>query len=201
MKGNFKNCLDHTLIHEGGWSDHPKDPGGATMKGITLATYRQYRPGASKADLRTISDAEVESIYRKGYWDKVRGDDLPAGLDMVAFDAAVNSGPSRGAKWLQGALGVADDGVIGPATIAAASTSDHKQVILDACRNRMNFLRRLDTWPTFGKGWERRVDHVRAQSLVMTQEPDKPKASPSYRKPSLLSIITAFIRHLLGGKK
>jgi len=93
----FSTVLAETLTHEGGWADHPKDPGGATMKGVTLATYRQYYPNATKADLRKISDADLKMIYRTGYWDKVRGDDLPPGVDLMTFDVAVNSGPRRAA--------------------------------------------------------------------------------------------------------
>lgn len=174
MKNNFPACLAITLSHEGGWADHPRDPGGATMKGITLATYRQYRPGATKAQLRAITDAEVQAIYRRGYWDAVRGDDLPAGVDLVAFDAAVNSGPSRGAKWLQTALGVTADGKIGPKTLAAADRANRAWVIRTSCDVRLRFLRGLSAWPTFGKGWQRRIDDVQAKALAMAQTPPAP---------------------------
>ena len=112
-KGNFDRSLLLVLAHEGGWADHPKDPGGATMKGVTLATFRRYRPGASKADLRNISDADLQRIYRDGYWNVIRGDDLPSGLDFAVFDYAVNSGPGRAAKHLQAVLGVPQDGKVG----------------------------------------------------------------------------------------
>lgn len=171
MKSNFPKCLAEVLKHEGGWADHPEDPGGATMKGITIGTYRQYRPGATKEQLRNISDADVERIYRDGYWNPVRGDDLPAGLDLVAFDAAVNSGVSRGARWVQQALGVTADGQIGPMTIAAAKKSDAVEVIDAALDIRMAFLRSLRTFPTFGRGWTRRVDSVRAVAKAMSSLP------------------------------
>lgn len=205
MRGNFESCLALTLSHEGGWADHPTDPGGATMKGITLATYRQYRPGASKADLRAISDAEVARIYRQGYWDKVRGDDLPAGLDLVAFDAAVNSGPARGAQWLQKALGVTPDGKIGPKTIAAAA-GQGARAINAACDYRMAFLRSLKTWPTFGKGWTARVDDVRSKAIAMvgTVSIDTDAFNSgvdAVLRPRWFAVLVAFIRYLLGGKK
>lgn len=96
MKDNFAACLRLTLAYEGGWSDNPADPGGATMKGITLATYSAWLgKDATKAELKAIPQAHIEAIYRHEYWDKVRGDDLPAGLDLVAFDAAANSGVKR----------------------------------------------------------------------------------------------------------
>jgi lysozyme family protein len=187
MKSNFAKCLPEILKHEGGWADHPADPGGATMKGITIGTYRQWKGRAvTKAELKAISDEEVAAIYKRNYWDKVRGDDLPAGLDLVAFDAAVNSGPARGARWLQTALGVAADGKIGPKTIAAAEAADVATAINRALDVRLSFLRGLKTWPTFGKGWGRRVDGVRKVALGMVgskpaEAPKKPATAP---KPS-----------------
>lgn len=139
------------------------------MKGITLATYRRYRPDATEEQLRAISDEEVERIYRDGYWEPVRGDDLPPGLDLVAFDAAVNSGVSRGAKWLQKALGAPEDGMIGPETLEAAKTADRLLVINSACIYRLNFLRSLSHWDTFGRGWQRRVDSVREVAQRMAK--------------------------------
>ena len=111
MNTNFSNALRHVLRHEGGWSDHPKDPGGATMKGVTLLVYRRHF-GADKGknDLRQITEAQLEQVYRSGYWDKCHCDELPTGIDYVVFDAAVNSGPGRGAKWLQAAIGAKQDG-------------------------------------------------------------------------------------------
>ena len=83
MKDNFDACLAKVLKHEGGWADHPKDPGGATMKGVTIAVFREYKGRAvTKDELRAISDADLRAIYKAGYWDKVKGDDLPRGLDL-----------------------------------------------------------------------------------------------------------------------
>lgn len=178
MKSNFRRVLAETLAHEGGWSDHPRDPGGATMKGVTLKTFRSYYPGATKEDLRNITDAQLERIYREGYWDAVRGDELPAGLDLVAFDAAVNSGVSRGAKWLQQALGVTADGKIGPATLAAARAAEPISVIDAALDRRMAFLRGLGTWDVFGKGWTRRVEAVRGAAKAMVA-PAAPIPAPA----------------------
>lgn len=168
MRDNFAPCLAEVLTHEGGWADHPQDPGGATMRGVTLATYRAFKGrNATKAELRNISDADLKAIYRGRYWDKVRADELPRGLDLVAFDPAVNSGPVRGAKWLQQALGVAQDGKVGPVTIKAARTAQAVPVIKRACSARMGFLRGLGTWGTFGKGWSRRVASIEARSVQM----------------------------------
>jgi len=175
MKDNFEACLREVLKHEGGWADHPKDPGGATMKGVTIGTFAQFKGRkVTKDELRNISDADLRAIYRRKYWDVVRGDDLPRGLDLVAFDGAVNSGPSRGARWLQHGLHVATDGKIGPATLAAAQRANVPQVIDYACNARLDFLRRLKTWPTFGKGWSRRVSDVRETAKRMASSVTRP---------------------------
>jgi len=166
------------------------------MKGVTLDTYRQYRPNATKDDLRRITDAEVRAIYREGYWRKVRGDSLPAGLDLVAFDAAVNSGPRRGAQWLQRALGVAEDGVIGPNTIAAAMNASPRATINAACDYRLSFLRGLPRWPTFGKGWGRRVSDVRANALAMATV----KQPSNAEKPAPSSIWAQIFAWFMGAR-
>ncbi len=177
MKANFPILLPKVLVHEGGWADHPKDPGGATMKGITIGTYRDYKGrNVTKQELRNIGDAEVADIYRRLYWDRVQGDALPSGLDYVAFDPAVNSGPARGARWLQQALGVTADGKIGTGTLAAARTAQPVPVIQRACAIRMGFLKGLKTWGTFGKGWSRRVADVEAVSVRLATSPAVAKA-------------------------
>lgn len=177
MKANFDLCLREVLRHEGGYVDHPADPGGATNRGITIGTYAQWKGRkVTKDELRAISDAEVAAIYKRNYWDKVRGDDLPSGLDLVAFDAAVNSGPARGARWLQQALGVTADGKIGPATLARAHASYAPAVIERAVGFRLAFLRGLKTWQHFGKGWSRRVEDVRVTALAMADDVSAPPA-------------------------
>lgn len=168
MKRNFKKSLKHVLVHEGGWADHPRDPGGATMKGVTLATYqRHFGENKSKDDLRNISDEQLEQIYRSGYWNKCKCDKLPGGVDYAVFDAAVNSGPGRSAKWLQAAVGAKQDGGIGPKTLARVEEHDPIQITDLMCNRRLAFLRSLSTWSTFGRGWGRRVEGVRATAIAM----------------------------------
>ena len=185
MKDNFDRCLAEVLKHEGGWADHPKDPGGATMKGVTIGTFSGFKGRkVTKAELRAISDDDLKVIYRRKYWDVVRGDDLPAGLDLVAFDAAVNSGPRRGAQWLQTGVGVTADGKVGPETLAHARAANVRLAIGRALDTRLAFLRGLKTWPTFGRGWQRRVDDVRRVALEMAYAPAQEIASaPNETRP------------------
>lgn len=160
MRDNFDACLAEVLRHEGGYVNHPSDPGGETNFGISRRAY----PGE---DIRGMTRVRAAEIYRRDYWDAVQGDDLPAGLDLVAFDAAVNSGVSRGAKWLQQAVGVAVDGVVGPATVQAARGANVAQAAQAATAARLTFLRGLRTWGTFGRGWSSRVQSVRTTALAM----------------------------------
>lgn len=163
----FAICLPLILKHEGGYVNHPKDPGGATNKGVIQSTYDSWRDrqGQPRQSVRSIADAEVAAIYRRDYWDAVKGDDLPAGVDYAVFDFAVNSGINRASRYLQEVARVAADGSIGPATLAAVKALPASTIINGLCDARMAFLRRLSTFPTFGKGWTRRVDEVRATAL------------------------------------
>lgn len=161
----FARSLPHVLVHEGGYVNHPSDPGGATNKGVTFRIYDAYRTrkGLPTRDVRDISAAEISEIYKLQYWDAVKGDELPAGLDYVLFDGAVNSGPSQSIKWLQRALGnVTVDGQMGQATLAAVAEYDDTEDLIDrVCDRRMAFLKALRIWGAFGKGWTRRVNGVR----------------------------------------
>ncbi|WP_348629672.1 glycosyl hydrolase 108 family protein [Mesorhizobium sp. WSM3860] len=118
-------------------------------------------------------------LYRRFYWDAVSGDELPDGVDYAVFDFAVNSGPGRAAKYLQAALGVAQDGRIGPATLAAARAKPAGVVIDMLCDARLAFLQRLPTWPTFGNGWRARVASVRSEALLISAQPEAPLQSSS----------------------
>ena len=161
MKDNFDKCLQAVLRYEGGKVDDPRDPGGRTAFGITQNTYNGWRSAKNlpTQDVFNITQAEVAAIYKQNYWDKVRGDDLPDGVDIAVFDFAVNSGVSRAAKYLQSTVGVTQDGVIGPATILACKTYVANQVT----DKRLGFLKGLPTWGTFGRGWANRVNDVYAK--------------------------------------
>jgi lysozyme family protein len=158
-ESNFALSLPWTLAHEGGWSNHPKDPGGATMRGVTQRVYTGFRSrkGLPNQSVRFITPEEIHDIYKFQYWDALRCDDLPAGIDYAVFDFGVNSGVSRAARYLQRVLGVKQDGIIGVNTIRAANEADPAFVVQKLCELRMQFLRGLKTWKTFGRGWTRRV--------------------------------------------
>lgn len=169
MKENFVPALAAVLVHEGGYVNHPRDPGGATNKGVTQRVYDDFRVnnGLPPRSVRYIAQEEVERIYKRQYWDAVRCDDLPAGVDYCIFDLAVNSGTNRAARFLQRSVGVLEDGKIGPVTIAAVKAQAPNLLVDLICDERMCFLRSLSTFGTFGKGWTRRVSDVRDHAKGM----------------------------------
>lgn len=169
MRDNFAASLAAVLVHEGGYVNHPKDPGGATNKGVTQRVYDDWRQknGLPFRSVKELEQSELEDIYRRQYWDAVRGDDLPAGVDYCVFDFAVNSGANRAARYLQEAVRVAADGQIGPVTLAAVAAADPSKLVEAISDARLGFLQRLTTFDTFGKGWTRRVEAVRAKARAM----------------------------------
>jgi len=167
---NFAPALKAVLVHEGGWSDNPRDNGGATMYGVTQRVYDAFRDRAHKTrqSVRAITYAEVEVIYRQQYWDVVRGDKLPHGIDYVVFDAAVNSGPRQAVRWLQRALKVRADGVMGNVTLAAVEAHPDYAALIDTMLDlRLAMLKAHEDWDVFGKGWSRRVAGVRRHGLAL----------------------------------
>jgi lysozyme family protein len=123
----------------------------------------------TEQDMRALQPSDVAPLYKERYWDKVRADDLPAGVDYVVFDTAINSGPGRAAKLLQEAIGATPDGAIGPMTLKAVAATPASDVINKFQNNRLVYLQTLPTWPTFGRGWARRVEEGRAAALQMSQ--------------------------------
>lgn len=160
---NFRPSLALVLAHEGGYVNHPRDPGGPTNQGVTQRVYDAYRDyhRQRRQSVKAVLSSEVSDIYNKNYWKLVRGDSLPVGLDYCVFDFAVNSGVSRAVRYLQRAIGVVDDGVLGMISMAAldklCKQDGCETLIAQYCANRLAFLRNLGTFPTFGKGWTRRV--------------------------------------------
>jgi len=166
MKSNYDKCLKTILHHEGGYVNHPKDPGGETNLGVTKRVYQEH--GGTK-DMKDLLVEDVAPIYKKGYWDRMKGDDLPGGLDLCVFDFGVNAGPSRAAKFLQSMIGTTVDGGIGPNTLAKVEeyvreTGEHESV-KNYQEMRQKYYERLPTFATFGKGWTRRVEETTKLAL------------------------------------
>lgn len=170
---NFSACLRFTLKFEGGFCNDPRDPGGPTNLGVTQATLSAFLGHAcSIADVRALTPNAVAPLYRQRFWDPVNGDALPAGVDLAVFDFGVNSGPIRAVIGLQRALGVADDGCVGPITIAAAkklASSDAGAALLveRICAGRLAFLTHLTVFKTFGPGLRSRVLKCERAALSM----------------------------------
>ncbi len=169
MEANFFKSLEMVLHHEGGFVQHPDDPGGATNKGITHKTYADFlgRPLEDVSELKNIPEEHVQLIYKNGYWDKVKGDELPGGVDFCVFDWAVNSGPGRAAKALQKIVMVSQDGAIGPKTLIAVSEMTPTEIIENMTKQRIEFYKELNTFDTFGRGWLRRAKETRDFALDM----------------------------------
>ena len=168
MRGNFEECLALVLHSEGGFVNNPRDPGGMTNLGVTKVTYEGYvNRHVDEAEMRSLTPDLVAPLYKKMYWDRIKGDDLPVGVDYCLFDLAVNSGVGKAGKLLQMALDVPADGLIGPMTLRALESRDPEEIVEQVCQERLAFLQSLGTWNTFGKGWGRRVAEVEQHATAM----------------------------------
>ena len=168
MQSNYDKCLETILHHEGGYVNHPKDPDGETNLGVTKRVYLEH--GGTK-DMKDLTVEDVAPIYKKGYWDKMKGDELPSGLDLCVFDFGVNAGPGRAAKYLQTMIGTVADGGIGPNTLAKlkeyVDENGIEKCIKDYQSERQKYYEKLSTFATFGRGWTRRVDETTELALSM----------------------------------
>ena len=168
MKQNFDKSLEMLLKHEGGYVNHPRDPGGMTNLGVTKRVYEAWvGREVDEAAMRALTPDDVAPIYRANYWDAVWGDHLPSGVDFSVFDWAVNSGPARAIKALQRIVGSVSDGVMGPKTMQAVMDMDAEKIIDLMHGERQRFYERLDTFDTFGRGWTRRNNETRQAALLM----------------------------------
>ncbi|MBB3215234.1 lysozyme family protein [Ochrobactrum sp. RC6B] len=176
MKSNFQKVMPYVFSEEGGYANNPADPGGATNMGITIATLSAWEGHrVSPEDVQNLTAATATKIYQAQFWNKIDGDNLPSGIDYAVFDFAVNSGPGRAAKMLQGILGVPEDGVIGAKTVAAASIRPAGEIINALCDARASWLKGLSTASTFGEGWLARVERVRARALALADKSPVPR--------------------------
>ena len=192
---NYNGCISKVLEHEGGYTRDPNDRGNwdsckvgvgnnkGTNRGISACSY-------PNEDIKNMTEVRAKAIYHADYWNPIHGDELPAGPDLCTFDGAVNSGPSRGVKWLQRAVGVEADGVIGPKTIAAANACEEHLTVDRMCDDRLDFLRGLSTWDRYGKGWTRRVEDVRktAHGMVVDVPHPEPEDPPPVPEPEPLVV-------------
>jgi lysozyme family protein len=170
MKDNFDQCLKLVLKHEGGFVNHPIDPGGMTCLGVTKATWEGFTGElCNEADMRALTPEAVKPLYQKLFWGPMQCDLLPKGVDYAVFDLAVNSGNGRAAKLLQASVGAVPDGQIGPRTLEAIGGKNPPLLIRDICGRRLTFMRGLPTWKTFGRGWSRRVADVESKAVAMAQ--------------------------------
>jgi lysozyme family protein len=171
---NFNSCLAFVLSAEGGYVDDPLDPGGATNLGITLRVLSEWRHTAvTKIDVQNLTRDEAGPIYRARYWNVVHGDNLPAGVDLMVFDAGVNLGSGRSARMLQAAVGAAEDGAIGPETLTAMGGHHDSDLISKLANAREAYYQSLSTFSHFGAGWTARVNRVKQLALRMAGAPQE----------------------------
>ena len=165
---NWEKCLKLILHHEGGYVNHPKDPGGETNLGVTKRVYEEW--GGTK-DMKDLTVEDVSPIYKKNYWDRIKGDELPSGLDLCVFDFGVNAGTGRAAKFLQRLVDTTVDGGIGPNSLRAVnehvSRWSIEQTIDDYQAERQKYYEKLKTFETFGRGWTRRVQETTKEAMDM----------------------------------
>lgn len=169
MEANFDKVMDHIFLWEGGYVDHPRDPGGATNMGITFQTLEDWRgQQITKQDVRDLTRNEAEEIYFHRYWMPVEAHRAPVGLDLVLMDAAVNSGVKASVRWLQRALRVDDDGVIGPVTRKALKDEkDIRSLVTEVIEERRKSVRQFGNYGVFGRGWENRINSTEKTALEM----------------------------------
>jgi len=168
MKENFDKCFELVLGHEGKYVNDPRDPGGRTNMGVTQRNWETYvgKP-VDENIMRNLTPDEVKPFYKKMYWNKIKGDDLPAGIDYATFDFAVNSGVNKAAKCLQEIVGVQPDGIIGMKSLEAIKAAPPDEVVDALCDMRMQFLKSLSKFNIYGKGWSSRVAQVKSVSDSM----------------------------------
>jgi lysozyme family protein len=172
MQDNWIKCLETILHHEGGYVNHPKDPGGMTNLGVTKRVYEEWVGySVSENTMQNLKKEDVAPIYKKNYWDRVKGDQLPEGLDLCVFDFGVNAGTGRAAKYLQTMIGTVADGGIGPNTLKKLDeyVKEHglNETIKSYQVERQKYYESLSTFETFGRGWTKRVIETTRLALEM----------------------------------
>jgi lysozyme family protein len=191
MSSSFERAVAVVLDHEGGFSNHPRDPGGATKYGITRGTLAKIRMRpVTLEEVQALTIDQAKAIYRQLYWRPILAGYLPAGVDLALFDFAVNSSPARAVKSLQRILHVSVDGRVGADTIAAVRAANPHVLIRSLTQHRIGFLSRLRTWPVFGRGWRRRVLAVEQRALAFAQTVSQQKDDPMFDTKAILASRT-----------
>lgn len=198
---NFDRALSLVLQYEGGFTDDRRDPGNWTGGKVGVGQLKGTKKGIAASsfphlDIKNLTDAQIAEIYRAKYWNRVRGDELPSGIDLSTMDGGVNSGPARSVRWLQAVLGETQDGAVGPITLDAARKADAPKTIKAHCGKRLGFVQSLAIWNTFGKGWSRRIANVEATALswVLTKaelEVEAKKAADQATKQGGGAVVVA----------
>ena len=168
MMKNWDASFNWLMEDEGGFVNDPRDKGGMTNLGVTQANWEAYvgRPVVEK-EMRALTPDVVKPFYKTRYWNKIKGDGLPSGVDYCVFDMAVNSGPGQAARFIQRVCAVTADGIIGPKTLDAIHSDDPAELINAFCDDRLEWLKTLSSFKTFGKGWTARVERVRSRALSL----------------------------------
>lgn len=194
----FARGVDLIFAHEGGYVDHPKDPGGATNMGITRATLSDWlgRP-ASKKGVKHMSRDTARAIYHHNYWVPINGDLLPEGVALSVFDMAVNAGVSRAAKLLQKIVGTREDGVIGRKTIDAVQSFDPAKLVNAYREIRLRYYKKLPTWGTFGAGWTRRANRTANTALSIIQSARNTAMGQGDKNGAVNDIFGVFVFDLI----
>lgn len=170
MTQNFRDCLELVLKHEGGFVNHPKDPGGMTNLGVTKRVWEEWvGHEVDEKAMRALTPAFVAPMYEMRYWRASYCEKLPRGLDLLVFTMAVNAGSGRSVKILQDAIGVVADGVIGPNTMARINEANVETLIDKFSEARSDYYKGLKLFPVFGRGWTARTDKERLQALEMAK--------------------------------
>ena len=170
MTKNFRDCLELVLKHEGGFVDHPKDPGGMTNLGVTKKVWEEWAGHpVSEKDMRELTPEIVAPMYEMRYWRTSYCEKLPRGLDLLVFSMAVNAGAGRSVKLLQDSVGLVMDGIIGPITMARINEANVETLIDKFSEIRADYYKGLKLFPVFGKGWLNRTDKERLEAIQLAK--------------------------------
>ena len=168
MNKNWEAAFQWLMKEEGGFVNDPRDKGGATNMGVTQAAWEEYiGHSVTESSMKALTMGMVKPFYQSRYWARIKGDGLPSGVDYCVFDMAVNSGPAQAARFIQRVCAVTADGIIGQKTLDAIHSDDPAELINAFCNDRLEWLKTLSGFKTFGRGWASRIERVRKRALTL----------------------------------